>query len=39
MPCIIVVYLYPPFYPPFCFKGEMNPLRAHVFARRCHLVG
>ncbi|MDC1499518.1 hypothetical protein N8390_10270, partial [Amylibacter sp.] len=39
MSCIIVVNLYPPFYPPFCFKGEMNLLRVHAPAHRCHVVG
>ena len=35
--CVIVVYLYPPFYPPFCFNSEINLLRAHAPARRCHV--
>ena len=37
MPCIIVVYLYPPFYPPFCFNSIINLLRAHAPARRRHV--
>ena len=37
--CVIVVYLYPPFYPPFCFNSEINLLSAHAPARQCHVVG
>ena len=39
MPCIIFMYLYPPFYPPFCFNSEINLLRARAPARRRHVVG
>ena len=37
MICIIVVYLYPPCYPPFCFNSEINLLRARAPARRRHV--
>jgi len=37
MSCIIVVHLYPPFYPPFCFNCVMYLLCAHAPARRCHV--
>ena len=37
MICIIVVYLHPPFYPPFCFNSVIDLLRAHAPARRRHV--
>ena len=37
MICIIVVYLHPPFYQPFCFNSVIDLLRAHAPARRRHV--
>jgi len=37
--CIIVVYLYQPFYLPFCFNGVMNLLVAHALTCWCHVGG